>query len=150
MITEEMKSHLVEQAFLAREGSYSPYSRFKVGAAILAADGRIFLGANIENASYGATICAERTAAVKAVSEGAKPFMAIAVVGAPEGADFSESEEYAYPCGICRQVLREFIPASGDLIILVAKTPDDYKETTLEALLPHSFGPEDLSYLLDN
>ena len=150
MITEEMKSHLIQQAFLARESSYAPYSRFKVGAAILTADGQIFLGANIENASYGATICAERTAAVKAVSAGAKPFIAIAVVGAEEGADFNTSDEYAYPCGICRQVLREFIPGDRDLIVLVAKTPDDYRETTLEALLPHSFGPEDLSYLMNS
>ena len=76
MIKEEMKQRLVKEAFLARENSYAPYSRFKVGAAILTTDGRIFRGANIENASYGATICAERTAAVKAVSEGAKSFIA--------------------------------------------------------------------------
>jgi len=147
MITEEMKSHLVEQAFLARESSYSPYSRFKVGAAILSSDGRIFLGANVENASYGATICAERTAAVKAVTEGAKSFAAIAVVGAEEGADFIKNKDYAFPCGICRQVLREFVPASGELLVLAARAPGDYREMTLDALLPHSFGPEDLSYL---
>jgi cytidine deaminase len=148
MIKEEMKQHLVKEAFLARENSYAPYSRFKVGAAILTTDGRIFRGANIENASYGATICAERTAAVKAVSEGSKSFVAVAVVGAEESADL-ENLDLAYPCGICRQVLREFLPPSGELLILVATSPTEYFESSLNALLPHSFGPEDLDYLLE-
>ncbi|HHX19578.1 MAG TPA: cytidine deaminase [Clostridiaceae bacterium] len=148
MINTEMKLRLVEEAFLARESSYAPYSRFKVGAAILTTDGRIFRGANIENASYGATICAERTAAVKAVSEGAEAFVAIAVVGAEENANL-EALDLAYPCGICRQVLREFLPTSGEMIILVATSPTAFFETTLHALLPHSFGPEDLDYLME-
>lgn len=148
MINEEMKLTLVHEAFLAREHSYAPYSRFKVGAAILTSDGRIFRGANIENASYGATICAERTAAVKAVSEGAKSFIAVAVVGAEEHADL-EHLALAYPCGICRQVLREFVPPSGEIIILVASSPTDYFETSLHALLPHSFGPEALDFLAE-
>jgi len=145
MANEEMKLRLVEEAFLARENSYAPYSRFKVGAAILSSDGRIFRGANIENASYGATICAERTAVVKAVSEGAESFVAIAVVGGEEHADL-EHLNLAYPCGICRQVLREFLPLSGDMIVLVASSATAFFETTLNALLPHSFGPEYLDY----
>ena len=146
VLTEEMKAKLVKEAFEARRGSYSPYSRFQVGAALLTSDGRIFTGANIENASYGATICAERTAAVKAAFSGSREFIAIAVVGSEEG---SEDEEmaYAYPCGICRQFLREFLPSAGDVTVLVARTPDNYRETTLNALLPHSFGPQDLDYL---
>ncbi|HHX29606.1 MAG TPA: cytidine deaminase [Clostridiaceae bacterium] len=141
-----MKAKLVKEAFEARRGSYSPYSRFQVGAALLTSDGRIFTGANIENASYGATICAERTAAVEAAFSGSREFIAIAVVGSEEG---SEDEEmaYAYPCGICRQFLREFLPQTGDVTVLVARTPDNYRETTLNALLPHSFGPQDLDYL---
>lgn len=146
MIEETLKLELVKKAFEARSHSYSPYSRFQVGAALLTSDGEIFTGANIENASYGATICAERTAAVKAASSGSRAFVAIAVVGSEEGSD-EQDMAYAYPCGICRQFLREFISPAGDMIVLVAKTPDDYRETSLDALLPESFGPSDLDYL---
>lgn len=145
-LDEAAKRALVAEAFKAREGSYSPYSRFSVGAAILTSDGQIFRGANIENASYGATICAERTAAVQAASSGSRVFMAIAVVGSQEGSA-EEDMAYAYPCGICRQFLREFMPPSGDLIVLVARNPQEFRETTLQALLPNSFGPSDLDYL---
>lgn len=145
-MTEETKSKLIQKAFEARRGSYSPYSRFQVGAALLTSDGQIFQGANIENASYGATICAERTAAVKAAFSGSREFIAIAVVGSQEGAE-DKDMAYAYPCGICRQFLREFLPLAGDMLVLVAKSPDQYEETTLNALLPHSFGPSDLDYL---
>lgn len=145
-VTEETKSKLIQEAFEARRGSYSPYSRFQVGAALLTSDGQIFKGANIENASYGATICAERTAAVKAAFSGSREFVAIAVVGSQEGAE-DQDMAYAYPCGICRQFLREFLPPAGDMLVLVAKSPDQYEETTLNALLPHSFGPSDLDYL---
>lgn len=145
-VTEETKSKLIQKAFEARRGSYSPYSRFQVGAALLTSDGQIFQGANIENASYGATICAERTAAVKAAFSGSREFIAIAVVGSQEGAE-DKDMAYAYPCGICRQFLREFLPPAGDMLVLVAKSPDQYEETTLNALLPHSFGPSDLDYL---
>ena len=146
MIEETLKLELVKKAFEARSHSYSPYSRFQVGAALLTSDGEIFTGANIENASYGATICAERIAAVKAASSGSREFVAIAVVGSEEGSD-EQDMAYAYPCGICRQFLREFIAPVGDMIVLVAKTPDDYRETSLSALLPESFGPSDLDYL---
>ncbi|MFA5585973.1 MAG: cytidine deaminase [Saccharofermentanales bacterium] len=145
-LDEAAKRSLVQEAFEARKGSYSPYSRFSVGAAILTSDGQVFRGANIENASYGATICAERTAAVAAVSSGSKVFLAIAVVGSQEGSA-EEDMAYAYPCGICRQFLREFMPPSGDLIVLVARNPHEFRETTLQALLPNSFGPSDLDYL---
>ncbi len=146
MIDEKTKRELVDKAFEARRGSYSPYSRFQVGAALLTSDGRMFTGANIENASYGATICAERTAAVKAAFAGSREFVAIAVVGSEEGSAGDEMA-YAYPCGICRQFLREFLPPSGDMIVLVAKEPGQYVETSLNALLPQSFGPSDLEYL---
>lgn len=146
MLTEAIKAELVKKAFEARQGSYSPYSRFQVGAALLTSDGQIFCGANIENASYGATICAERTAAVDAAFSGCREFVAIAVVGSQEGSD-EEEMAYAYPCGICRQFLREFLPPQGDILVLVAKTPDQFIETTLNTLLPHSFGPQDLDYL---
>ncbi|MGI6156887.1 MAG: cytidine deaminase [Saccharofermentanales bacterium] len=142
-ITDATKRQLIRQAFQAREGSYAPYSRFKVGAALMVDDGRVFLGANIENASYGATICAERTAAVQAAMAGYRAFVAMAVVGAPDGAK-QDDFGFAYPCGICRQFLREFRPPEGDITVLVARTETDYRETTLNALLPDSFGPEDL------
>ena len=104
-----MKQELLNAALSARERAYAPYSKFLVGAAVLAKSGKIYTGCNIENASYGATNCAERTAFFKAVSEGVKDFEAIAIVGAPadEAAENTFSE-YAYPCGICRQVMQEF------------------------------------------
>ncbi|KAJ7505427.1 cytidine deaminase, partial [Mycena galericulata] len=135
----------------AKQNTYNPYSKFAVGAAILAADGTIFKGANIENASYGGTICAERTAIVKAVSEGTKSFIALAVV--------TDVPSAISPCGMCRQVIREF--CAQDMPILLV--PGDYpkpprdesegqpgitaggvKDTSIGELLPDSFGPEHL------
>lgn len=121
---------LVNQAIEAREKAYAPYSKFKVGAAILTKNGTVFLGCNIENASYGATICAERSAVCNMIANGGADPIAIAIC-------YSE-EEFAVPCGICRQVLSEFSP-KGDLVILMAKTDGSYRETTLSALLPSSF-----------
>lgn len=138
------KRDLIEKAFAARKQAYAPYSRFAVGAALLTRNDKIYTGCNVENASFGATNCAERTAVFKAVSEGEKEFKAIAIVGG--GADTPEGEllaDYAYPCGVCRQVLREF--CDKDLQILVAKSMKDYKEYTLEELLPFGFGGENLS-----
>lgn len=135
------EKELVRLAFEAREKSYAPYSHFCVGAALLGESGEVYLGCNIENASYGATVCAERTAVFGAVARGERRFQAIAITGAKEGAP-PEQAGYAWPCGICRQVLREF--SAGALIVLVARTPEDYVKTTLAALLPDSFGPEDL------
>ena len=131
---------LIAAAFKARESSYSPYSNYRVGAAILTSAGKIYTGSNVENASYGGSICAERSAAVKAVNDGERCFTAVAVAGALSG---SESGDYSYPCGICRQFLREF--AAPDMRILVAKTRDDVLDISLEQLLPYSFGPDNLS-----
>lgn len=132
---------LIREAFEARRGSYAPYSGFRVGAALINRDGRIVRGCNIENASYGLSNCAERTAVFKAVSEGLRDFEAIAIVGGSEEGD--ETSGYAYPCGACRQVLREFtIPETFKII--VARSVTDYKEYTLAELLPYSFGPENL------
>lgn len=128
---------LICDAFECREAAYTPYSHFKVGAALVTEDGSIYKGCNIENASYGATNCAERTAVFKAVSDGHRKIYAIAIVGGMEGAE----PTYAFPCGICRQVLREFSEPS-ELIVIVAKSVTDYKTYTLEELLPESFGPD--------
>ena len=124
---------LFELADKAMDNAYAPYSHFKVGACILSEDGRAFTGCNIENASYGGTICAERTALVKGVSEGARRFTAIAV--AAENVD-------PWPCGICRQMLNEF---SLDMrVICGSRASGKITVVPLSDLLPHSFGPEDL------
>lgn len=125
---------LFDRACAAMDFAYVPYSRFRVGACLLSDDGRAFTGCNVENASYGGTICAERTALVKAVSEGATKFTAIAVAG---------EDAAAWPCGICRQVLREFSP--GMKVVCGARATGEFTVTTLQRLLPHSFGPEDLT-----
>lgn len=125
--------NLIEKAMAARKEAYVPYSGFKVGAALMTEGGEIFTGCNIENASYGATICAERTAFVKAISKGHRNFTALAIVG-KEGS-------YTYPCGICRQFIVEF---GRNIKIVVAKTPEDYKIFTIEELLPYGFTGEDL------
>ncbi len=125
---------LVDLAFTMLERSYVPYSKFPVGAALLCADGTVFTGCNIENAAYGPTICAERTALVKAVSEGYRAFTTLAVVG--------KSTDYCWPCGVCRQMLYEFAP---DLTVLVARWDGDYVKLPLKELLPHGFGPDSLN-----
>ena len=124
---------LIQAALEAREMAYVPYSHYTVGAALLTAEGETYQGGNIENASYGATNCAERTAIFKAVSEGRRSFLAIAIAGGMEG-----KEPVAYPCGICRQVMQEF--AGEDFRIIVARSVSDYKIYRLEELLPHGFG----------
>lgn len=118
----------------ARENAYVPYSKFKVGAAVVTEDGTIYTGCNIENASYGATNCAERTAIFKAVSEGHKKIKAIAVVG-----DMSTN---TYPCGICRQVIVEF--ATENIEIILVKNEEEYVVKTMEEILPGAFTKEDL------
>lgn len=123
---------LIQAALEAKKNSYSPYSGYSVGAAILTEDGRIFTGCNIENASYGATNCAERTALFSAVAAGYRKFTAIAIVGGK-----GEQADMPYPCGICRQVLSEF--CDRDFKIIVAKNTDDFEEHTLGELLPYSF-----------
>ena len=125
-----------ELCALAIEGmsrSYSPYSGCKVGAALLARSGKVYLGCNVENAAYSPTICAERVAFMKAVSEGEREFAAIAIVGGVNG----EIKGLFPPCGVCRQVMREF--CSPDFKIILAKSKDEYKIFTLAELLPESF-----------
>ena len=131
---------LIEMAMDARRLAYAPYSKFKVGAALLGSNGIIYMGCNVENASYPATNCAERTAIFSAVAEGQTEFEAIAIVGGNE--DVAELE-YCTPCGVCRQVMREFCNPETFEIIL-ARNVDEYEVFTLEELLPFSFGPENL------
>lgn len=131
---------LIIKAIEAREKSYSPYSDFAVGAALLDAAGNVYLGCNIENAAFSPTNCAERTAFFKAVSEGVLSFEKIAIIG---GKKNEPVKNYAYPCGVCRQVMREFCdPDSFE--ILVAIDENTYKKYLLKELLPNGFGPEDL------
>lgn len=130
---------LVKAALEARERAYVPYSHYAVGAALLTEEGEVFRGCNVENASYGAANCAERTAIFKAVSEGARRFRAIAIAGGMEG---KEPADYAYPCGICRQVMREF--AEDGFRVIVARSAADYLEYGLEELLPCGFGGESI------
>lgn len=131
---------LIEEALKARKFSYSPYSGFQVGAALLAKDGRIFTGCNIESASYTPSNCAERTAFFKAVSQGVRGFSAITVVGGPKDA---ETLDFCTPCGVCRQVMMEFCDPKSFQVI-VAKNPEEYQVFTLEEILPMGFGPKDL------
>ncbi len=129
------KEELVKRAFEAQKHAYAPYSGFQVGAALLAEDGSVYEGCNIENASYGASNCAERTAFFRAVYEGKRKFSAIAVVGKAENA---EAYEYCPPCGICRQVMAEFCDPENFEIIL-AKDEEDYCSYKLGELLPLGF-----------
>ena len=131
---------LIDMAMEARTMSYAPYSKFKVGAALLGKIGVVYKGANIENAGYTATNCAERTAFFNAIMDEQKEFEAIAIVGGPAN---KNKLDYCTPCGVCRQVMREFCdPKTFEVI--VAKSTTEYKVFTLEELLPESFGPEDL------
>lgn len=135
----EILKEMIEKAYDSLQYSYTPYSHFKVAAALLAKNGKIYTGCNIENASYGAVNCAERTAFFKAVSEGVHEFDAIVVLGGKDGV----VEDYCAPCGICRQVMREFCDPNHFEIIL-PKSREEYKIFTLEQILPLSFGPENL------
>ena len=137
---EEKISELIINAFEARTRSYCPYSGYAVGAALLTESGEIFRGCNVENSSYGATICAERCAALKAVSEGERVFKAIAIVGAPK--DAGEIKDYAYPCGVCRQFLSEF--GGSEMTVIVAKSIDDRKIFRLGVLLPEAFSSDSM------
>jgi cytidine deaminase len=141
---EEMIQRLIGCAYEARLNSYSPYSNYPVGAALLCADGSIYTGCNVENASYPAGNCAERTAVFKAVSEGKRKFKAIAIVG---------GKTLTSPCGVCRQVLREFVNPEEFKVIMTmydekagehTQHESEYRIMTLAELLPLSFGPENL------
>lgn len=144
MLTEEIKKQLMQKAEEMKNMAYCPYSNYCVGAALLTSTGKIYGGCNIENSSYGASNCGERTAVFRAVAEGEKKFTAIVVCGCKKGSAPAGNEtDFAWPCGICRQVLREFSnPKEMKVIIYVS--PERYKEFTLEEILPHSFGPEHL------
>lgn len=121
----------------ARAHSYTPYSHFAVGAALLTKSGKVYTGCNIENASYTPTVCAERTAVFKAVSEGEREFATIAIIGGPAG----EAGRFCAPCGVCRQVLREFCEPAFRILL---GTTDEVQAYTLGELLPTSFGSSDL------
>ena len=133
LLDTEKRDHLLKQAMEAREFAYAPYSNYKVGAALLTTNGKIYKGCNIENAAYSPSNCAERTAIFKAVSEGDLEFEALAIVTMDGGA----------PCGICRQVMREFAP---NLTIIFGDLEGNYQVFALSDLLPQSFGPENLHH----
>ena len=133
-ITAETRDRLIAAARAARPNAYAPYSRFSVGAALLAGDGRIFTGVNVENASYGLTVCAERNAVGAMVAEDGRHILAVAVC----------TENGVTPCGACRQVLNEFAPEEGEVPVWIVDGAGDVRQTTLAALLPESFGPRHL------
>ncbi|MGN0306522.1 MAG: cytidine deaminase [Lachnospiraceae bacterium] len=139
-LKQDVIEKLIETALAQRFFSYAPYSGFRVGAALLAKNGTIYTGCNIENAAYGPSNCAERTAFFKAVSEGTKEFSAICVVGGKE----ESLTEYAAPCGVCRQVMMEFCRPEEFQIIL-AKNKKEYDIYALKELLPLGFGPTNLA-----
>ena len=132
---------LIELAREAMTHAYVPYSGYKVGAALLCADGTVYQGCNIENAAYGPTNCAERTAFFKAVSEGEREFLALAIVGGPRDGELQESIS---PCGVCRQVMAEFCPPDFRVLLAWGEGADQYRAYTLEQLLPLGFGPDNL------
>lgn len=135
----EQLQDLIRRAFEMRNHSYAPYSKFLVGSALLCEDGTIFEGANVENAAYGGTICAERNAMMQAVCKGNKKFKTIVIAGGP-----AEGEsQFAYPCGHCLQVMMEFCKPE-DLQVVIAKTPNEYEQYSLAQMLPKGFGPSHL------
>lgn len=130
---------LVKAAFAAMQNAYAPYSSYKVGAALLSKSGKLYTGCNVENAAYGPTNCAERTAFFKAVSEGEREFVKIAVVGGKDG----NVTELFMPCGVCRQVMAEF--CDGDFEIVVARSEGDFTSFTLSTILPYGFSKKNIS-----
>ena len=132
------KEELVKKAYEAQKFSYSPYSDFQVGAALLTKSGKVYTGCNIENAAYSPTNCAERTAIFKAVSEGETQFESIAVVGNKKGAERKEWE-FCMPCGVCRQVMLEFV--NPEKFVILSGKGEEIRKFTLKELLPESFSP---------
>mgnify|MGYP003295653238 FL=1 len=131
----EMQEKLLKLAAEARDHSYSPYSHYSVGAALLTKNGKIYQGCNIENASFTPTICAERTAFFKAIFDGVREFAAIAIIGS--------GDSPAFPCGVCRQVMSEF--CDGEFVLIVAnRDGSEVVVETLDQMMPHRFGPKDL------
>ena len=139
-LTLEEKQELIRMALAARERAYVPYSDFMVGAALRAEDGRVFTGCNVENAAFTPTSCAERTALFKAVAEGVTRFTDIAVVGARRG---EVNKQITSPCGVCRQALFEF--GGPELNVIMAKSPEDFIERSMDELLPFGFGPSNVA-----
>ena len=139
-LTLEEKQELIRMALAAREKAYAPYSNFMVGAALRAKDGRIYTGCNVENASFTPTSCAERTALFRAVADGVTEFTDIAVVGSRRG---EGNEQITSPCGVCRQALFEF--GGPELNVIMAKTPEDFIERSMDELLPFGFGPSNVA-----
>lgn len=137
-LTQEQVRELGVKALAGLKNSYAPYSHFHVSAVLLCADGKVYTGNNIENAAYTPSVCAERCALFKAVSEGERDFTAIALCGGLNGM----VKDYCAPCGVCRQVMREF--CRPDFKIIMVKSEEEWKEYTLEQLLPEGFGPENL------
>ena len=131
-LTDVERQRLVQAARQARENAYAPYSNYKVGAALLTKDGTIFTGCNVENVSYSPTICAERVAITKAISEGQRQFVAIAVATSNGGS----------PCGVCRQVMNEFAP---DMLVIIADMEQIVAQLSVADLLPHSFDSQQLT-----
>ena len=144
-LTEEIRACLIEQAMGALKNSFAPYSHYNVAAAALFSSGRIYTGANIESAAFTATVCAERNAIHHAAAMGERRLIAIAIVGGPDSEDADDLIKYDYctPCGICRQVMRDFADPHT-MRIICARSAQDYREWTLGEMLPESFGPEDL------
>lgn len=138
---EDKIKTLIQNALDVRKNSYCPYSNYAVGASILAEDGNIYVGANIENASIGGTICAERSAMTNACSSGARLIKIIAIVGGKVDSNKGEMD-WAFPCGICRQFLNEF--ANEETVVVVARSVDDYSMFKFNELLPNAFGPNNL------
>lgn len=135
-MTDNERNALFSQASDARANSYSPYSGYSVGAALLCSDGSVYTGCNIENAAYTPTVCAERTAFFKAVSNGERDFCAIAVTGGKDGVEFCT------PCGVCRQVMAEF--CNTETFEIICNTENGLRSFKLKELLPGSFGPANL------
>ena len=138
-LSDDQIQTLIRTAIAHPSYAYTPYSNFRVGAALLAKNGKVYGGCNIENAAYGPSNCAERTAFFKAVSEGVKEFDAICIVGGKDGV----LETYTSPCGVCRQVMMEFC-SPEDFWIILAVNEKDYKVFRLKELLPMGFGPGNL------
>ena len=143
MEREKLLDTLIPRAWEAAQNAYVPYSGFRVGAALLTKEGKIYPGCNIENSAYGPTNCAERTAVFSAVAQGDRDFAAIAVVGRFADGSPAGGDGFAYPCGVCRQVMAEFCDP-GDFQVICAKNETDFRVYTLQELFPEGFSPENL------
>lgn len=146
ILNRDKKAQLIHAALSVLPNSYAPYSHYNVAAAVLTSSGRIYTGVNVESSLLSCTICAERNAIFTAVAEGDRRITAIAIVGGlnASSADALAKYDYCTPCGVCRQVMRDFCGDPAKFPIICARSESDYKEFTLAQLLPESFGPEDL------